>query len=41
MTRSEMREHVFKLIFRVPFHDKNELLKQDCPLRTVPKAYCT
>ena len=25
MTRSEMREHVFKLIFRVPFHDKNEL----------------
>lgn len=28
MTRSEMREHVFKLIFRVPFHDKNELSEQ-------------
>ena len=28
MTRSEMREHVFKLIFRVPFHDKNELKEQ-------------
>lgn len=28
MTRSEMREHVFKLIFRVPFHDKNELREQ-------------
>lgn len=28
MTRSEMREHVFKLIFRVPFHDKNELGEQ-------------
>jgi len=23
-----MREHVFKLIFRVPFHDKNELREQ-------------
>ena len=28
MTRSEMREHVFKLRFRVPFHDKNELREQ-------------
>ena len=28
MTISEMREHVFKLIFRVPFHDKNELREQ-------------
>lgn len=28
MTRSEMREHVFKLIFRVSFHDKNELREQ-------------
>ena len=28
MTRSEMREHVVKLIFRVPFHDKNELREQ-------------
>ena len=28
MTRSEMREHVFKLVFRVPFHDKNELREQ-------------
>ena len=28
MTRSEMREHVFKLIFRLPFHDKNELREQ-------------
>lgn len=28
MTRSEMREHVFKLIFRVPFQDKNELREQ-------------
>ena len=28
MTRSEMRELVFKLIFRVPFHDKNELREQ-------------
>lgn len=28
MTRSEMRERVFKLIFRVPFHDKNELREQ-------------
>ena len=28
MTRSEMREHVPKLIFRVPFHDKNELREQ-------------
>lgn len=28
MTRSEMREHIFKLIFRVPFHDKNELREQ-------------
>ena len=28
MTRSEMREHVFKLIFRVPFHDKNESREQ-------------
>ena len=28
MTRSEMREHVFNLIFRVPFHDKNELIEQ-------------
>ena len=28
MTRSEMREHVFKLIFRVHFHDKNELREQ-------------
>ena len=28
MTRSEMREHVFRLIFRVPFHDKNELREQ-------------
>ena len=28
MTRSEMREHVFKLIYRVPFHDKNELREQ-------------
>ena len=28
MTRSEMREHVFKLIFRVPFHDKNVLREQ-------------
>ena len=28
MTRSEMIEHVFKLIFRVPFHDKNELREQ-------------
>lgn len=28
MTRSEMREHVFKLIFCVPFHDKNELREQ-------------
>lgn len=28
MTRSEMREHVFKLIFRVPFHEKNELREQ-------------
>ena len=28
MTRSEMREHVFKFIFRVPFHDKNELREQ-------------
>ena len=28
MTRSEMREHVFKLIFRVPFHDQNELREQ-------------
>lgn len=28
MTRSEMREHVFKLIFSVPFHDKNELREQ-------------
>ena len=28
MTRSEMREHVFKLIFRVPFLDKNELREQ-------------
>ena len=28
MTRSEMREHVFKLIFRVPFHDMNELREQ-------------
>lgn len=28
MTRSEMREHVFKLIVRVPFHDKNELREQ-------------
>ena len=28
MTRSEMREHDFKLIFRVPFHDKNELREQ-------------
>ena len=28
MTRSEMREHVFKLIFLVPFHDKNELREQ-------------
>lgn len=28
MTRSEMREHVFKLIFRVPSHDKNELREQ-------------
>lgn len=28
MTRSEMREHVFKLIFRVPFYDKNELREQ-------------
>ena len=28
MTRSEMREHVFKLIFRVPLHDKNELREQ-------------
>ena len=28
MTRSEMREHVFKLIFRVPFHGKNELREQ-------------
>lgn len=28
MTRSEMREHVFKLIFRVLFHDKNELREQ-------------
>lgn len=28
MTRTEMREHVFKLIFRVPFHDKNELREQ-------------
>ena len=28
MTRSEMREHVFKLILRVPFHDKNELREQ-------------
>ena len=28
MTRSEIREHVFKLIFRVPFHDKNELREQ-------------
>lgn len=28
MKRSEMREHVFKLIFRVPFHDKNELREQ-------------
>lgn len=28
MTRSEMREHVFKLIFRVPFHNKNELREQ-------------
>ena len=28
MTRSEMREHVFNLIFRVPFHDKNELREQ-------------
>ena len=28
MTRSETREHVFKLIFRVPFHDKNELREQ-------------
>ncbi len=23
-----MKEHVFKLIFRVPFHDKNELREQ-------------
>ena len=28
MTRSEMRVLVFKLIFRVPFHDKNELREQ-------------
>ena len=28
MTRSEIREHVFNLIFRVPFHDKNELREQ-------------
>ena len=28
MTRPEMREHVFKLIFPVPFHDKNELREQ-------------
>ena len=28
MTRSEMREHVFKLIFSDPFHDKNEIREQ-------------
>ena len=28
MTSPEMRDHVFKLIFRVPFHDKNELREQ-------------
>ena len=28
MTRSEMREHTFKILFRVPFHDKNELREQ-------------
>lgn len=28
MTRTEMREHVFKILFRVPFHDKNELREQ-------------
>lgn len=28
MTRSDMREHTFKILFRVPFHDKNELREQ-------------
>ena len=28
MRRTDLRELVFKLIFRVPFHDKNELREQ-------------
>ena len=28
MTRSDMREHTFKILFRVPFHNKNELREQ-------------
>lgn len=29
MRRSEMREHVFKLLFRVEFHEAEELKEQD------------
>ena len=29
MRRSEIREHVFKLLFRVEFHDAAELAEQD------------
>ena len=29
MRRSEIREHVFKLLFRVEFHDASELAEQD------------
>ena len=28
MTRSTIREHIFKLLFRVEFHDTNELDSQ-------------
>ena len=28
MTRSTMREHIFKLLFRVEFHDSHELEEQ-------------
>lgn len=33
MRRSELREHVFKLLFRVEFHEAAELAQQD-------KLYC-
>lgn len=28
MTRSKIRENVFKMLFRVEFHDKSELAEQ-------------